>query len=273
MKHMGKQKLLGKNSPYPDKYDAGLLQGIPRAEARDQLMISDRNLPFTGVDIWTAYELSWLEGGGKPVCAMAELGIPANSMAIVESKSLKYYLNSLNQTAFENKDSVQQTIVQDLSFVAQAPVTVSLRGPDAFFASPSLQGHCIDSCELIHPCYQPRAELLSVNVEQKAAETLYSNLLKTNCPVTGQPDWASIWIVYEGNKIVEASLLAYIVSYRHHQGFHENCVERIFVEILEKCAPESLTVYARYTRRGGLDINPFRTNCAMALPNIRAPRQ
>lgn len=269
---MSEDILLGKKTQYLDQYNPDLLHPIHRAEAREKLF-SSSELPFSGNDYWTAYELSWLNRKGKPICAMAEFTVPANSPAIIESKSFKYYLNSFNQTQFINSDHVRQTLVQDLSAAAGAKVNVSLRGPDDPFAIPTLPGSCVDSHELDNPVYKPDASLLAVRSGDTVKETLYSHLLKSNCPVTGQPDWASIWISYSGNKIVEASLLAYIVSFRSHQDFHENCVERIYMDILRQCQPTELSVYARYTRRGGLDINPFRTNCAMRAPELRVPRQ
>lgn len=269
---MEEDLLLGKQTQYEDEYNPALLHPIPRAEARVKLLQTDV-LPFSGMDYWTAYELSWLNRRGKPVCAMAEFSVPADSPAIIESKSFKYYLNSFNQTQFVNVEHVRQTLAHDLSAAAGAPVVVSLRGPDDFFHASALPGVCVDSHELENPPYQPDAKLLRVHADLQVKETLYSHLLKSNCPVTGQPDWASIWVFYKGQKIVEKSLLAYIVSFRKHQDFHENCVERIFVDVLRECKPQQLSVYARYTRRGGLDINPFRTNCGASAPDLRVPRQ
>ncbi len=270
---MSEKVLLGKSNAYKDNYQPELLHPIHRGEAREKLFGPIAELPFSGYDYWTAYELSWLNRKGKPICAMAEFAFPADSTAIVESKSFKYYLNSYNQTQFVNSDHVRQTLVHDLSSAVGAQVKVSLRGPDDPFDAPSLPGTCVDSHELENPVYEPDAGLLKIRAGQRANETLFSHLLKSNCPVTGQPDWASIWVTYKGNKITEASLLAYIVSFRKHQDFHENCVERIFADIQQQCQPESLSVYARYTRRGGLDINPFRTNCGAQAPVLRVPRQ
>ena len=269
---MSEETILGQEVSYSDRYNAELLHPIHRATARDRLL-GGKGLPFTGVDIWTAYELSWLNRSGKPVCALGEFFFPADSSAIVESKSFKYYLNSFNQTNFINSDHVRQTLVHDLSEVAGAPVKVGVHSPDDPFHVEPISGTCIDSCDLKNPCYEPNAELLSTRADRQVEEVLYSHLLKTNCPVTGQPDWATLWVSYRGSKIVETSLLAYIVSLRKHQDFHENCVERIFVDIMRKCAPAKLSVYARYTRRGGLDINPFRTNCGAEVPSLRVPRQ
>lgn len=269
---MSEDILLGQQAQYKDEYNPDLLHPIHRAEAREKLLLSG-SLPFSGTDYWTAYELSWLNRRGKPVCAMAEFSVPADSPAIIESKSFKYYLNSFNQTQFVNAEHVRQTLAHDLSAAAGANIGVKLRGPDDPFHMQNLPGSCVDSYELENPVYLPDASLLAVRREQKAKEMLYSHLLKSNCPVTGQPDWATIWISYRGPKIIESGLLAYIVSFRKHQDFHENCVERIFMDILRECAPDELSVYARYTRRGGLDINPFRTNCGAIAPELRVPRQ
>lgn len=267
---------LGQASEYRDRYDASLLDPIPRSLARASLNLGEP-LPFAGVDRWTAYELSWLDRHGKPVVAMAEYEFPYNSPNIVESKSFKLYLNSFNQTAFESWRQVAQHMEQDLSSACGAPVFVHLLPLRQALHSPGL-GHfaaeSIDELEVHCDRYSPDASLLSLDSEGlEVQERLCSDLLKSNCPVTGQPDWASIYIHYSGPAIDRASLLRYIVSYRQHRDFHEHCVESIFTDILSRCRPHKLTVYARYTRRGGLDINPLRSNCGEQLESLRLVRQ
>lgn len=270
---------LGHHTEYVSVYTPELLFPIKRAESRGLLGIT-ADLPFYGVDVWTGYELSWLDAQGKPVVAVAEFFIPCTSEFMVESKSFKLYLNSFNQTRFNSVEDVESILVKDLSRVANAAVVVSLRplssltAKDSLLAIAQLQGQCIDELPVAIEHYHPRSALLSVEEGVVVDESLYSHLLKTNCPVTGQPDWASIQIDYKGNKIEQESLLRYIVSFREHQDFHEHCVERIFTDILRECKPQALTVYARYTRRGGLDINPFRTTSAHYTPvGLRLIRQ
>ena len=234
-------------------------------------------LPFAGEDIWNAYELSWLDTVGKPMVATGEFRIPANSPNIIESKSLKLYLNSLNGARYESPEAVRSTIAADLGRVCGAEALVRLHASE--FAGMPAQGepvgHCIDTEELEEPTYDLDPELLNDSVDSQSpdAETLHSNLLKTNCPVTGQPDWATVMIRYRGPRIRRAALLAYLVSYRNHAEFHEQCVERMFVDIERFCRPLALSVYARYLRRGGLDINPFRSNFETPPPNVRLLRQ
>ena len=263
-------------SGHSSEYSPHLLQAIPRAEARSTLGIADA-LPFSGEDIWNAYELSWLDPNGKPVVATGEFRFPADSPNIVESKSLKLYLNSLNASHYESPEAVRRTIADDLGRVCGAGVHVWLRPLDS--GNPLGQnepsGRCIDSADLPAPSYDldPQLLLHGADPRAKVAETLYSDLLKTNCPATGQPDWATVVIRYRGSRIRHGPLLAYLVSYRNHAEFHEQCVERMFVDIERHCRPRALTIYARYLRRGGLDINPFRSNFETAAPNVRLPRQ
>lgn len=266
---------LGQSSAYISSYSPALLFPIARAQSRVHLNLTDTALPFNGNDLWTGYELSWLDRGGKPQVAIAEFSIPANSPNIIESKSFKLYLNSFNQTVCESWKQVIELLTRDLSEAAGAEVGVSLFSLEAFSekALQMLQGSLLDTQELTVSHYHPEPELLTTTVTPVADEQVYSHLLKTNCPVTGQPDWASIQIQYSGQAIDPAGLLAYIISFREHQDFHEHCVERIFCDILERCKPQSLTVYARYTRRGGLDINPFRSTEAVAAPSLRLVRQ
>ena len=260
--------------PYRDTYDPGLLQPVPRAPHRRELGIGD-TLPFSGADIWTAYELSWLDPKGKPQVAMATFAVPADTPNLIESKSLKLYLNSFNQTPVTSPEALRETLLEDLGGACGAPVGVEIRLPEDFGDEriEELDGESIDAIDVETRDYLPNPDHLRTG-RSPAEETLVSNLLKTNCPLTGQPDWAGIQIRYSGPRIDRAGLLRYIVSFRRHGGFHEHCTERIFMDILRRCRPARLTVYARYTRRGGLDINPFRTNCGEKVPrNVRTARQ
>ncbi|UZE97677.1 NADPH-dependent 7-cyano-7-deazaguanine reductase QueF [Alkalimarinus alittae] len=267
--------LLGKSTDYVDQYSPALLYPLPRLDKRDELGIDSSKLPFNGVDIWNSYELSWLAPSGKPQVALVEFSIPCDSPNIIESKSFKLYLNSLNQTVFESTNQLEGVLAKDLSAVAGREVGVNIisleQGVDLF--SGSEQRQLIDSLDIDGFGYEVDASTLTANKGDRVEQQLVSHLLKTNCPVTGQPDWASVLIDYTGNAIDQAGLLRYIVSYRNHQDFHEQCVERIFIDIMARCAPEKLTVYARYTRRGGLDINPLRTTDSSFSGNIRLSRQ
>jgi 7-cyano-7-deazaguanine reductase len=260
--------------PYKDQYDPALLQPVPRAPYRREIGIEGA-LPFTGADLWTAYELSWLDPKGKPRVAMATFVVPADSPNLIESKSFKLYLNSFNQTPVESLEALREILRKDLGSACGAPIGVEILPPGDFpdVQIEEMDGEVIDETDVEIRDYRPNPGYLSAG-HSVAEETLVSNLLKTNCPLTGQPDWAGIQIRYSGLRIDRAGLLRYIVSLRQHGGFHEHCVESIFMDILKRCRPERLTVYARYTRRGGLDINPFRTNCGERLPrNVRTARQ
>ncbi len=253
---------LGQITEYVSEYSAGLLFPIARAESRRSLSIDPGNLPFNGVDVWTGYELSWLNMKGKPCVAVAEFQFPCDSPSIIESKSFKLYLNSFNQTRFESFEVVESLLKTDLSAACGAAVELRVSSlSDAQWAEVDiLQGVCVDDLDIDVDCYHPQPELLQCERQAvEVSELLYSNLLKSNCPVTGQPDWASIHIAYRGTKICRESLLKYVVSFREHQDFHEHCVERMFVDLMARCKPSNLTVHARYTRRGGLDINPLRS--------------
>lgn len=253
---------LGQQTSYPDHYDASLLFPVPRADAREQLPV-DQGLPFVGEDCWTAYELSWLDNNGKPQVRLGEFYFDYDSPNIVESKSFKLYLNSFNQTSFASEAEVVARLQQDLSSASGSPCRLQLYSLDDAQALSCVKpsGHCIDELDVQISEYTPMPSLLAVDTERQVEkELLYSHLLKTNCPVTGQPDWATVFIEYTGHAIKRADLLAYIISFRGHQDFHENCVERIFCDIQAHCEPTALSVCARYTRRGGLDINPLRTN-------------
>ncbi len=274
--------LLGKPAPYVDQYDAALLFPIPRADKRHEIGVAAA-APFFGADLWTAFELSWLTPRGKPQVAIAHITVPCESTHIVESKSLKLYLNSFSNTPFTSADAVRDRIRTDISEAVwrggpvQSSVGVKLLLPDAFDREPvhELDGLSLDRLDIECTRYTPAPELLTAAVdEQPVSEVLVSNLLKSNCLVTGQPDWGSVQISYSGPQIEQGGLLQYLVSFRNHHEFHEQCVERIFMDIWIRCKPVKLTVYARYTRRGGLDINPFRTSHPQALPaNVRTARQ
>lgn len=266
---------LGKEVTYTSSYDPKLLFPVARNLNREKIGIKSI-LPFTGVDIWNAYEISWLEPGGKPQVGMAEIRFSVESVNIIESKSLKLYLNSFNQTHFPSPEKVVQVILRDLERVSEGPVTVSFTLPEEFqrchFMEP--EGVCIDDLDLKTDCYTPKPDFLTHGPIQ-VEECLYSNLLRSNCPVTGQPDWATLIISYAGKEISRSGLLRYIISFREHTGFHENCVEQIFLDLMERCTPAKLAVYARFTRRGGIDINPFRAtpNHPDIVKNIRLARQ
>ena len=254
---------LGKTTHYRDIYDASLLQGVPRSLNRDPLGLRADALPFVGGDIWTLYELSWLNARGLPQVAVGHVELDYSSVNLVESKSFKLYLNSFNQTRFDSWEAVQQTLQRDLSACAQGSVTVALYRVDELEGQPiaHFHGTCIDDQDIEIDNYEFSTDYLENATENKVVEeTLVSHLLKSNCLITHQPDWGSVQIQYRGPKIDREKLLRYLVSFRHHNEFHEQCVERIFNDIQRFCQPEKLSVYARYTRRGGLDINPWRTN-------------
>ncbi len=266
---------LGQHTQYPDRYDPALLFAIPRAPNRGELGIGAQ-LPFDGVDIWNAYELSWLDARGKPSIALAEFRIPATSPNLIESKSFKLYLNGYNRERVASTGELQARLQRDLSIASGAEVAVALVEPAKFAgqAVRELEGESIDELAIDIDDYGPPNPAYLCRVDDVVVEeTLVSNLLKSNCPVTGQPDWASVQVRYRGARIDRAGLLRYLVSFREHAGFHEQCVEHIFVDLQQRCAPDQLAVYARYTRRGGLDINPWRGNFAGSPPNPRGARQ
>jgi 7-cyano-7-deazaguanine reductase len=265
---------LGKKSAYQNVYDRSLLFPVPRKLKRDEIGIIDK-LPFRGFDIWNGFELSWLNSKGKPIVAVAEFIIPCESPNLIESKSFKLYLNSFNNSRFESFEQVRSIMTEDLSACAGAPIMVRLFSiTEASHTIGKPDGLCLDDLDIECTKYMPDSGYLKTE-DQWAEETLYTHLLKSNCLVTGQPDWGTIQISYSGKKINSEGLLQYIVSLRDHNEFHEQCVERIFLDIQKICQPQSLTVYARYTRRGGLDINPYRTTQEnlKAPPNLRLVRQ
>lgn len=256
---------LGRTVDYPREYDAGLLFPIPRAQGRDALGIDGGALPFIGHDRWHAYEVSWLDRRGKPLVATLTLEVPADSPNLVESKSLKLYLNSFNATRFDDPAAVRARIAADLAQAAGGAVSVREGVPA--IAGDAGDGIDLDALEIDIDCYgPPDAGLLQADAGVDREEVLLSQLLKSNCPVTGQPDWASVRIAYAGPRIDRAGLLRYLVSFRDHCEFHEQCVERIFVDVAARCRPRTLSVEARYTRRGGLDINPWRATPGTAAP-------
>ncbi|MDV7105020.1 NADPH-dependent 7-cyano-7-deazaguanine reductase QueF [Vibrio sp. TH_r3] len=268
---------LGKTTQYQQHYDANLLQPVARSLNRQDLNLT-ADLPFYGCDIWTLYELSWLNDKGVPQVAIGDVSIPVTSPNLIESKSFKLYLNSLNQTRFSSWEQVRTTMENDLALCAGEPVEVILHSLAKFSAENivDMQGNCIDTQDIEIDNYQFDPTLLenSTNEELVTDNVIHSHLLKSNCLITNQPDWGSIEIRYSGKRINEEALLRYIISFREHNEFHEQCVERIYMDISHFCQPTSLTVYARYTRRGGLDINPYRSSKnSKPINNYRMARQ
>ncbi|WP_278397670.1 NADPH-dependent 7-cyano-7-deazaguanine reductase QueF [Stutzerimonas kunmingensis] len=276
MQHPAEHSPLGKSSDYVATYSPHLLFPIPRAPKWAELGLTAETLPYQGVDLWNCYELSWLLPSGKPVVAIGEFEIPADSPNIIESKSFKLYLNSLNQSVFESREALAEVMISDLSAAAGKPVKVRLRTLDEVAAEgvATLPGRCVDDLDVTIEHYDhPQPGLLVCDAGHMVEELLHSHLLKSNCPVTGQPDWGSVVVEYRGAALQAESLLAYLVSFRQHADFHEQCVERIFLDLQRLLQPEKLTVYARYVRRGGLDINPYRSTEAMVVDNRRLVRQ
>ncbi|MEO7242270.1 MAG: NADPH-dependent 7-cyano-7-deazaguanine reductase QueF [Variovorax sp.] len=273
---------LGQRSAPIDHYDRTLLFPIARAEARAELRI-DSELPFLGADLWTAFELGWLNRRGKPQVAIAHFTVPCETPNLIESKSWKLYLGSFSNSVFDDAEAVRQRLRGDLDEALgrggarSAGIGVRLIAADAFAreAVRELEGVDLDRLDLDCDRYTPAPDLLSCVADAPPVdETLTSRLFRSTCPVTGQPDWGSVQLRYSGPQIEQAALLRYLVSFRNHSGFHEQCVERIFMDVWRRCRPTRLAVYARYTRRGGLDINPFRTSWPQALPaNLRTARQ
>mgnify|MGYP002633016455 CR=1 FL=1 len=267
---------LGKNIAYETNYNPELLSPVSRQLTRENIGVA-MPLPFKGVDIWNAWEISWLNSSGKPVVANARLQYSAESAYLIESKSLKLYLNSLNQTKFASKDEVLLLLQKDLSQTIESEVKVILyTANEAWPTVQAAEGLCLDELELTVTDYQLSPKYLSKatnEINATVSEQLYSHLFKSNCMVTGQPDWATIFISYTGTAIDHSLLLQYLISYRNHQAFHEPCVERIFVDLMKYCKPEALSVYCRYTRRGGIDINPYRSTSDFIPSNERIWRQ
>ncbi|MEC7482324.1 MAG: NADPH-dependent 7-cyano-7-deazaguanine reductase QueF [Pseudomonadota bacterium] len=267
---------LGKQVDYEFEYNPGLLQGVQRSLSRDTLDLANSSLPFDGIDTWTGYELSWLNLKGKPNVAILECHVPITSENLIESKSFKLYLNSFNQTKFASAEDVRQVLQADLSACAGETVEVKLILPEQFTSLQfkEFEGTLLDSLDVEIEQYSPNTQFLALAKSgAEVKETLISHLLKSNCLITSQPDWASIQIRYEGKAIEHEGLLKYLISFRQHNEFHEQCVERIYNDIMQHCQPDKLTVCARYTRRGGLDINPFRSNYEAPYANHRQARQ
>ncbi len=277
------QSQLGQQSAYADHYDPSLLFPIPRTSKREEIGITSQ-LPFFGADLWTAFELSWLNQRGKPQVALAHFTIPCETPHIIESKSFKLYLNSFNNSRFDNLEAVQERLREDVNEAlwrgaparqSSAGIRVIAQQSFELQKVQELEGLNLDRLDIECDDYTPRPDFLKADQDNPpVTETLVSHLLKSNCLVTGQPDWGSVQISYTGAAIDQESLLRYIVSFRNHNEFHEQCVERIFMDITRQCKPIKLSVYARYTRRGGLDINPLRTSHPIAIPaNVRTARQ
>lgn len=281
LKNTSLQTPLGREVAYPSQYDASLLFPVPRIDKRVELGLarSSDELPFHGGDFWNAYEMSWLNAKGKPQVAIGVFEFAFDSKNIIESKSFKLYLNSYNQTRFKNWREIQQCLSADLSEAAQGSVSVKLCSLAEYQSEyPVVDSNAvlIDDLDVEIEAYDYQPELLVVDSSsaETVEESLLSDLLKSNCLITSQPDWASVVVDYKGQKINHESLLKYLISFRNHNEFHEQCVERIFMDIMTHCSPETLTVYARYTRRGGLDINPWRSNVEGHLEhNYRRVRQ
>ncbi|WJG10418.1 NADPH-dependent 7-cyano-7-deazaguanine reductase QueF [Aliiglaciecola sp. LCG003] len=267
------QLSLGKAVEYAQTYAPELLQAVPRSLSRDEIGLTGE-LPFWGEDLWNGYELSWLNSKGKPQVAMLRCTVPFDTPNLIESKSFKLYLNSFNQTRLPSSHELHRRLKNDLSACAGGAVKVEVILPAQFSQQPiaDLAGKCIDELDIEIDAYQLSPQSLTT-LPAQVTETLMSNLLKSNCLITNQPDWASVMIKYQGNQIERESLLRYLISFRMHNEFHEQCVERIFTDIKQYCKPDKLTVYARYTRRGGLDINPFRSDFEHDYDTARQARQ
>lgn len=266
---------LGRNTILPESYDPSQLRSIPRKFDRTHDGIINSTVsPIFGEDIWNCWELSWLDINGKPLIAVAEIRIPANTNNIVESKSLKLYLGSFAMTRIKSRDCLINILARDIGTIVNGKISVKLIGPENFsklkISEPA--GKCIDNLSAGIFEFNVCSDLLSVD-HYLVSETLFSNLFRTKCPVTGQPDFATVSLTYTGKRILPDSLLKYFISFRQHQEFHEHCTERMFFDILRKCKPEQLTVSTRFTRRGGIDINPYRSTQNICLPNLRDPRQ
>jgi 7-cyano-7-deazaguanine reductase len=272
---------LGKATNYCSEYNPNLLQGVPRSLNRDDLSLNNESLPFIGEDVWYGYELSWLNSKGKPIVAVAEFRFSCTSANIVESKSFKLYLNSFNQSKFSSFGEVEEILSRDLSSIAGVPAQVKLFNVEQCTALAiklaNQETICIDDEDVTVDNYQYQPHLLEQAQVQSSTkiinEKLVSHLLKSNCLITNQPDWASIYISYQGQAINHSKLLHYLISFRQHNEFHEQCVERIFCDLKRYCQLEELTIFARYTRRGGLDINPFRSTHISCAPEARTLRQ
>ena len=266
---------LGRTSDYVDVYTPSLLHSIPRQESRDRMGVRSEPLPFMGEDVWTAYELSWLDGKGRPRIGALRMTIPASSPAIVESKSMKLYLNSFAQTRFNHSADVLKTLNSDLTLAFRAPILVDFLSPAALAnIANALPGQCLDELDTEIDCYEYNPELLQVDQSSfDVKEAVHTRAFRSLCPVTGQPDWAALVVQYAGAPIQRESLYRYLVSFRSHTGFHEATVEQVYLDLLQRCGCERLSVWARFMRRGGIDINPHRSNWDASAPLIRLAAQ
>ena len=271
---MDRKSPLGRQVSGSTRYDPSLLYPLERSEGRARLGLGEGSPPFSGTDVWHAYELSWLEAGGRPRVALGRIEVPADSPRMVESKSLKLYLNAFNGSTFAGAGAVRETIARDLREATGGAVTVTLAGlDDPAFRGVAAPGECIDEAPLAGPVDAPTRDLLRVDAREQVEETLHSHLLRSLCPVTAQPDWATVVVSYRGPRLDHGALLTYLVAFREHQDFHEQCVERMFLDLTAALAPERLAVQALYTRRGGLDISPWRSSVPGAAPQYRLHRQ
>ena len=264
-----------KSVEYITTYRPSLLESIPRQQQRQLLGISPDALPFRGVDVWNAYEFSWLNSRGRPEVAVAQLQVPAKSINIIESKSLKLYLGSYSGTHFSRRAEVINTLESDLTLAARGPVSVTLFSPDQVqqHGIGALVGQSLDNLDVEMNEYTWNPDHLEIVSDTIVRESLYTHLFKSLCPLTGQPDYASVVIQYHGRNISHRGLLSYLVSFREHPEFAEQIGERIFIDIMNRCKPEQLTVQARFTRRGGIDINPYRSHSDVLISDVRLWRQ
>ncbi len=262
------ESLLGQQTSYPQRYDPDILVAIPRFNQREKIGLTDK-LPFYGRDVWHAYEVSWLNERGLPQVALGRFSVDCISPSLIESKSFKLYLNSHNQQSYSSREEFSGVLKQDLSEKAGLEVEVLLSSPDTEQQISRPAGSKLDTLSIDIDTYHPDSSLLQLESNEQVSESFYTDLFRSNCPITGQPDWATVMISYEGSKISEASLLCYLVSYRLHNGYHEDCVERIFCELMGVCQPKRLVVQANFLRRGGLDICPIRSNSESAINDIK----
>lgn len=264
---------LGKQSDYVETYTPSLLHGISRESTRGAALID--GALFQGEDLWTGYEFSWLNGRGMPQVAGLRLRVPAQSPMLVESKSMKLYTMSFSQTRFDSRTEVLKTLDQDLSTAFRAPVMVELLDLGQLEGmTHTLPGRSLDDMDVRINNYERAPDLLvPAESDVQVRETLHTHLFRSVCPVTNQPDWASLVIEYSGRPMNAEGLIRYLVSYRRHPGFHETTIEQIFCDLMAVYHPQALTVYGRFQRRGGLDINPFRSTHETAAPVYRLARQ
>lgn len=272
-----KKSPLNHHSNYPVNYSPEQLLAIDRSLQRANLFGTGMQLPFLGYDLWTSFELSWLDAKGKPKVAIAEFKVPCDSKSLFESKSFKLYLHSFNQERFSSPQQLVERMIDDLSCCVESQVEVFLHQPEEWQRLPfgGWQGLCLDDLDVAIDCYEPDETLLTLRkgVEGSVEEWLYSHLLRSNCPVTGQPDWGSLLVAYRGRAIDHEGLLRYVVSFRNHTDFHEHCIEKIFIDISNRCRPDELLVLGRNTRRGGIDTNPVRYSGSWQVPKQRLIRQ